>query len=987
MPEITAGAVSLDLNIKNKLTEQIEQIANSAKAPAEKIGREIEKAVGASMDDAGNSVAQTLARAADSAVQAISKKMNELSSMIREKLGGLDFPSESAKEFTSQVDSLNDKLALMQKTWQELANSDPLSKASVKISQLEKKVTALEKKFGAMNTSKPTTSSSAKTAAKSTSKSGELGTADVINAVNGGAGGIAGLIGTVVSGNPAIGAAVGTATNGILGTVGKTFNKLTGLVNKLTGNAVAKLKSFSSSLLDITKPLLKIGKMIKGAFKRIFIASALYAAFRALKDGIIEAANADEQFSKSLNDVKANLAIAFTPIILHVLPYLDELMAKLAQTSKQVATFMAGLFGMTYKQAADARKKLDETIKTAKKAKNAIAGIDELNILGSDEEEQSGIDYSKLDLSEAKLPDWAEYLKKSIQDGDWEAVGRVLAYKVNTTLSDIDWDKIQSKIQGKLRNLVKLINSFVKEIDPKAIGKALAGSINTITSSILTFVDGINWEQLGAKIAQSLNETISRINWSNVGRTLTSGWRIAINALYGFSTQFNFAKLGTSLGTALNSAIHSIDTEKLAKGLSNTIRGIITTAVNLVDILDFEGIGTKLSQFVNNFDVGGITSELTALVLKIWNGVNAAVNTFLEQTDWEKLGSSLIEGMGEGAREAEKDGDGASGVLASTFKVFLNMQDAFKKLITGAIVGLLKHIRKCVEDATDGIVSDVTVKVASVLGKFEKLREDIEKVWETIGKWFGDRFSEARTNIEKTFSSLSTWFGDVRAKVNEAFANVGAWFAERFKAARTNVEDKFKDIGTWFSNRWDDIKEVFEGIGKWFKDKFNDAYADATDSDWLDLPGFFASLWEGVLDETIDGLNSILGKVESFANRIGDAFSDLAGTSKMAKTLVGHVFNTGITIPRLATGGLAKAPTLAMIGDNKNARSDPEVVAPLSQLEGLMGGSNAEVVQLLSVIVELLKNGISAELIGNMFGNDFKRTVLRIVAEDNARRG
>jgi len=48
-------------------------------------------------------------------------------------------------------------------------------------------------------------------------------------------------------------------------------------------------------------------------------------------------------------------------------------------------------------------------------------------------------------------------------------------------------------------------------------------------------------------------------------------------------------------------------------------------------------------------------------------------------------------------------------------------------------------------------------------------------------------------------------------------------------------------------------------------------------------------------------------------------------------------------IPALAEGGVAFGPTMALIGDNKNASIDPEVVAPLSKLRDMMGGNQVEV--------------------------------------------
>ena len=47
-----------------------------------------------------------------------------------------------------------------------------------------------------------------------------------------------------------------------------------------------------------------------------------------------------------------------------------------------------------------------------------------------------------------------------------------------------------------------------------------------------------------------------------------------------------------------------------------------------------------------------------------------------------------------------------------------------------------------------------------------------------------------------------------------------------------------------------------------------------------------------------------------------------------------------IKAPKLAEGGLAYGQTLATVGDNPNARVDPEVIAPLSKLKGIMGGGS-----------------------------------------------
>ena len=60
---------------------------------------------------------------------------------------------------------------------------------------------------------------------------------------------------------------------------------------------------------------------------------------------------------------------------------------------------------------------------------------------------------------------------------------------------------------------------------------------------------------------------------------------------------------------------------------------------------------------------------------------------------------------------------------------------------------------------------------------------------------------------------------------------------------------------------------------------------------------------------------------------------------------LGQLFINSAQQPiKLANGGLAYGPTLAVVGDNRGAASDPEVIAPLSKLRNYMGGQQMELV-------------------------------------------
>ena len=86
--------------------------------------------------------------------------------------------------------------------------------------------------------------------------------------------------------------------------------------------------------------------------------------------------------------------------------------------------------------------------------------------------------------------------------------------------------------------------------------------------------------------------------------------------------------------------------------------------------------------------------------------------------------------------------------------------------------------------------------------------------------------------------------------------------------------------------------------------------------------------------------------VDIVASYLRQAAAKALATGNLAAA-VGLGVASGLTqrigVPALADGGVAFGPTMALIGDNKNASIDPEVVAPLSKLRDMMGGNKVEV--------------------------------------------
>ena len=74
-----------------------------------------------------------------------------------------------------------------------------------------------------------------------------------------------------------------------------------------------------------------------------------------------------------------------------------------------------------------------------------------------------------------------------------------------------------------------------------------------------------------------------------------------------------------------------------------------------------------------------------------------------------------------------------------------------------------------------------------------------------------------------------------------------------------------------------------------------------------------------------------------YGKALGPGALAVAGIAGAGAAVLFNTMLNKVAPPKLAQGGLAYGPTMATVGDNRNARVDPEVIAPLSKLKSMMG--------------------------------------------------
>ncbi|MEM5789987.1 MAG: hypothetical protein AAGU11_21940, partial [Syntrophobacteraceae bacterium] len=161
-------------------------------------------------------------------------------------------------------------------------------------------------------------------------------------------------------------------------------------------------------------------------------------------------------------------------------------------------------------------------------------------------------------------------------------------------------------------------------------------------------------------------------------------------------------------------------------------------------------------------------------------------------------------------------------------------------------------------------------------------------------------------------------------EVKEVAANVWAKIKEVWGAVATWFNDTVVfPIANFFGGLWDGIKNGAGMLADFIQDQVIDPIVNA-------FKGMYNSV-VGIIEGVINGFIGIINGFIRGINKVIDKINDIPGVKLSSIPSM----NT-VSIPRLAQGGMAYGEVQAIVGDNRNARQDPEVISPLSKLQDMI---------------------------------------------------
>ena len=183
--------------------------------------------------------------------------------------------------------------------------------------------------------------------------------------------------------------------------------------------------------------------------------------------------------------------------------------------------------------------------------------------------------------------------------------------------------------------------------------------------------------------------------------------------------------------------------------------------------------------------------------------------------------------------------------------------------------------------------------------------------------------------LYKNWDKVKTWAEGAGAKINAIWANI----SNAVTAAISAISERFPMLGAYLngwwqsiSAAWENVKAIFSNIIGFIDNVFSGNWSAAWDNVvaiFGNVFGMIVNLAKAPINGVISAINWVLSKINSISVTIPDWVPGVGG-----QTLG---FNIP-TIPALASGGVATAATLAMVGEG----GEPEAILPLSKLADLL---------------------------------------------------
>lgn len=479
---------------------------------------------------------------------------------------------------------------------------------------------------------------------------------------------------------------------------------------------------------------------------------------------------------------------------------------------------------------------------------------------------------------------------------------------VQKGINKVDWSAIGKNCKTVFDNAVPIVQKAFGTM--QKVGSAKLGTIGSAFGAVAT-IGGKSFQTISGGVAKWISKDREKIIGfiDTIGNNLTNGYN-------------NLSTFFDNFGTLAGNAIDNVRPQ-MEESIFNLLSGLTTFAGSVGEVVSgafstateslvewTENDGATITEFLENLQlqfadvfnfIGQIFGDIGTIISNWWNGNGQQIFQNICNM-FTNIGTTLMNVYNQWIKPAW---DFIVAIVKSAWENWL------KPVFEGAI-NFFGKVADCVSIVWNNFLSPFVNWLVSFWGPiFQNVFNAVKRVFDNVFTFIGGLV----TSIQKTFGGLIDFITGV--------------FSGDWKKAWQGIYDFFKGI-------WDGICAVFKFIINAIIDGIN-------------------ALWTGIYNFVSGVVNSIGG----IAGVIGAAFGQDWSFSMPENPPLIPRFEEPTESParKFAKGGIVKAPTLAVVGDNAGANSgNPEVISPLNKLQGMLDNSGGQDTVILTQILDLLKH-------------------------------
>lgn len=533
------------------------------------------------------------------------------------------------------------------------------------------------------------------------------------------------------------------------------------------GNKIDKFKNKMTRLVSIA-----------------MVFSILRKGLTSLSNGFISLLKSNVTFNNSLNQIKANLLTAFTPVYNYVLPAINTLMNALSKITGAIATFVSSLFGQTADQAKNNAKQLYSQAKATEAVSDAqerLGSFDKLEVNGDDNSSSGGggssgnVNFDIPTEVDSGLLDFLNSLKSIISTIDFSSLNSSFTTFVNA---------IKGFGVGVYQCWLDFFNNLLLPLAKWTIEDALPRFL----TSTATALNSVNWDVF----REALNGL-----WQallpfaiNVGEGLLWFYEKVLLPLGVWTMNELLPAFFDILSGALNIVNKAIqDLTPIWEWFWENVLAPIIEWTGGVIVSVLQGIGDALNWISQNevamtiLESLAIAIGLVAGAIAIYNGVMAICN-----------------------------------VVTGIFSGIMTVLTSPITLVVLAIAALIAIIKLCIDnwDAISNAAKACWNFIVNVWNGAKKWFMDtvVQPILDIFGPAFNtliDGAKKAWEGIKSVFSSVASFFGNIFGKAWEVVKGVFSVGGKVFDGIKDGIINAFKAV----------VNALITGINKVVSMPFN----------------------------------------------------------------------------------------------------------------------------------------------------------------------